>query len=110
MDTSHCHFSHDFFFCLVSYLNFLLCSVTFPPPPTSFFPLTPFLKTSLIPTIFKAFMECVKRYRSRFMFWFFGHEACRILAPHTELEPTPQHWKAESQPLDHRGSPELIVY
>ena len=79
-------------------------------PPTSFFPLTPFLKTSLIPTIFKAFMECVKRYRSRFMFWFFGHEACGILAPQTELEPTPQHWKAESQPLDHRGSPELIVY
>ena len=59
------------------------------PAPASFFPLTPFLKISLIPTVFKALMECVKWYRFRFMFWFFGHEACGILALQTELEPTP---------------------
>lgn len=94
---------HTVTFLMISFSVWSRISISFyallRSPPTSFFPLTPFLKTSLIPTIFKAFMECVKRYRSCFMFWFFGHEACGILAPQTELEPTPQHWKAESQPL-----------
>ena len=32
------------------------------------------------------------------MFWFFGHEACEILAPQTEIEPELSALK--SKPLD----------
>ena len=38
-------------------------------------------------TIFKVFIEFV--YCFCFMFWFFGHEACGILAPQSGIEPAP---------------------
>ena len=31
-----------------------------------------------------------------FMLWFFGRNACGILASQPEIEPTPVHWKAKS--------------
>ena len=41
------------------------------------------------------------------MFWFFGHEACAILAPQPGIEPTPPavqgkpyHWSAREVPKD----------
>ena len=30
---------------------------------------------------------------------------CEILVPRPGIEPCPLHWKADSLPLDHRGSP-----
>ena len=36
------------------------------------------------------------------MFWFFGLEACGILAPQPEIEPTPPALEGEG---DHQGSP-----
>ena len=30
------------------------------------------------------------------MFWFFGHEACGILAPQAGIKPVPLHWKTKS--------------
>ena len=41
------------------------------------------------------------------MFWFFGHEACVILAPQTRIEPTPaalegevfNHWTTREVPV-----------
>ena len=38
-------------------------------------------------TIFKVFN--LLQYCFCFMFWFFGHEACEILAPHPVIEPAP---------------------
>ena len=40
-----------------------------------------------------------------FMFWFHGPEVCGILAPQPEVKPAPSALEAESQPLDHQGSP-----
>ena len=39
-----------------------------------------------------------------------GPTACGILVPRTGIEPTfPLHWKADSLPLDHQGSPARFV-
>ena len=39
------------------------------------------------------------------MFWFFGHEACGILAPIPGVEPTPPALKGEVFTVDCQGSP-----
>ena len=38
-------------------------------------------------TILKAFIENLLQYCFCFMFWFFGHEVCQILAPQPGIEP-----------------------
>ena len=61
-------------------------------------------------TILKVFIECVTILLLFFMFWFFGHKACRILVPWPGTELTPpctergsfNHWTA-------RGVPELCT-
>ena len=40
-------------------------------------------------TIFKVFIEFVIILLLLFMFWFFGHEACGILALQPGIKPTP---------------------
>ena len=47
-------------------------------------------------TIFKVFIEFVTILLLFFMFWFFGREACGILAPDQGLNPQPLHWKVNS--------------
>ena len=47
-------------------------------------------------TTFKVFLEFVTILLLLFMFYFFGHEACRILAPQSGIEPAPLHWKVKS--------------
>ena len=46
-------------------------------------------------TIFKVFVEFVT-ILLLFMFWFFSHEACWILAPWPGIQSVPLHWKAKS--------------
>ena len=36
------------------------------------------------------------QYCFRLMFWAFGPEACRVLAPNQGSNPYPLHWKTES--------------
>lgn len=40
-----------------------------------------------------------------YLFGFFGHEECGVLAPQLGIKPTPFAWKAKSQPLDCQESP-----
>ena len=58
-------------------------------------------------TIFKVFIEFVAALLLFFyVFWFFGHEACGILAPRPGMEPTPpcigrqslNHWTPREVP------------
>ena len=57
-------------------------------------------------TIFKVFIEFVTILLPFFMFWFFGHKACGILASQPGTEPTPpalegevfNHWTAREVP------------
>ena len=44
-----------------------------------------------------------------FIFWFFGLEACGILASNQESNLHPLHWKVKLQPLHHQGSPWMVV-
>ena len=46
---------------------------------SSFFFLKVFIEFVTIPLLF-------------YVFWFFGHEACGILAPHQGSNPHPLHW------------------
>ena len=39
----------------------------------------------------KVFIEFITIFFLCFMFWFFGHEACGILAPQPGIEPTSLH-------------------
>ena len=56
--------------------------------------------------IFKAFIEFVTTTFLCFMFWFFGHESCGILTPHSGIEPASRalearslnHWTAREVP------------
>ena len=49
------------------------------------------------------------QYCSALCFWYFGCEACRILAPWPGIEPKPSHWKAKSLSPDHQGSPQSLT-
>ena len=44
------------------------------------------------------------------MFWFSGLEACGILAPWPEIEPTTPGLEGEVLPLDHQGVPPHIKF
>ena len=44
------------------------------------------------------------------MFWFFGHTACRILAPNQRWNLHPLHWMVKCQPLDYQGSPLATLF
>ena len=46
-------------------------------------------------TFFFIFIKCVVILLLLFMFWCFGHKACRILAPWSGIVPAPVHWKAK---------------
>jgi len=54
---------------------------------------------------FRAFIEFVTILLPFFMFSFFGHEACGILAPQPRSTLHPLHWKTKSKTLDHQISP-----
>ena len=36
--------------------------------------------------------------------------ACGILVPGPGIEPTSPHWEADSLPLDHQGSPQMLLF
>ena len=44
---------------------------------------------------FFVFIKCVVILLLLFMFWCFGHKACRILAPWSGIILAPVHWKAK---------------
>ena len=44
------------------------------------------------------------------MVWFFGREACGILAPRPGIEPAPPALEGKSQPLNHQGSLSLVIF
>ena len=45
------------------------------------------------------------------MFWFFGQEACGILAPRPGIEPTPPAWEGEVLTTGPPGkSPNVLFY
>ena len=55
-----------------------------------------FLKIILMWTIFKVFIEFVTILLLFYVFfWFFGHEACGILAPRPGIEPAPPALEGE---------------
>ena len=54
-------------------------------------------------TIFKVFIEFITILLLFFMFWFFGHKACRILVSHSEMEPAPPALEGKVLPT---GQPE----
>ena len=58
--------------------------------------------------IFKVVIEFITILFLLYVLVFFGPEAGGILAPQLGIESAPLHWQAESQPLDHQGSPQTI--
>ena len=60
-------------------------------------------------TIFKVFVEFVA-ILLLFMFWFFDHVACGILAPQPGVERHPLHWKVKSQPPGCQGSTKMHLF
>ena len=44
------------------------------------------------------------------MFWFFAHEACRILAPQPGIQPSPPTPEGEVLTPDHQGTPQSCKF
>ena len=82
------HLSHDgqrwvSFPVLVSHLYIIFSSSTF--------------LCFLMQTVFKVFIGFVSiLFCFLFLFWFYGHKACGILAPQSGIKPTPLSWKVKS--------------
>ena len=72
-----------------------------------FFKCGPFLVFNKFVTIlilFCVLVFLVLGFFAFFAIWFFGQEACEILAPPPGIKPAPQHRKVKSSPLDLQGS------